>query len=53
MAEVSLGGEKEFKGNVCRLGRIVQKFLGVVKRRKFGAELAILVNYSTISMDGT
>ncbi len=50
MAEVGLGGEKEFKGNVCGLRRVVQEFLGVVERRKFGAELRIFVNYTTISI---
>jgi len=50
LAEVGLGGEKEFEGYVCGLGRVVQEFLGVVERRKFGAELRIFVNYTTISI---
>ncbi len=51
MAEVGLGGEKEFKGYICGLRGVVQEFLGVVERRKLSAELAVFVYCAAVSIN--
>ncbi len=53
MTEVGLGSEKEFEGYVCGFGRVVQEFLGVVERRKLGAEFAVFVHCTGVSIDRT
>lgn len=53
MAEVGLGGEKEFEGYVRRLGRVVQEFLGLVERRKLCSEFAVFVHCIAVNIDNT